>query len=192
MINVNGQDAFSNRSRSGEIALPGQEVVRVSQSLHDLEIEMQTKADILLREFWMKETFPHWEWWLLFALATVPWIIWWKIVDRQRLFEILTYGFLVMTVSVFFDAIGVEFDLWDYKHQIVPLFDVFIVYDFTVMPVLYMLVYQFFNTWKSFIIANVVVSAIFAFISEPLLVWIDFYLLMNWKYIYSFPIYCCR
>lgn len=161
----------------------------MSQSLNDQEILAQSKADKLLREYWLKETFLQWEWWLLLALTTIPWIIWWKIVDRKRLFEILTYGFLVMTVSVIFDAIGVEFDFWEYKPQIVPLFDVFVTYDFSVMPVIYMVVYQFFDNWKSFTIANVVVSAIFAFISEPLLVWMDFYVLFNWKYIYSFPIY---
>lgn len=161
----------------------------MSKSLHNQEIQVQEKADILLRKFWLKETFLHWEWWLLLALTTIPWIIWWKFVDRKRLFEILTYGFLVMTISVIFDAIGVEFELWEYKHQVVPLFDVFITYDITVMPVVYMFVYQFLNTWKLFIIANIAISAIFSFIAEPLLVWMDFYTLFNWKHIYSFPIY---
>nr|WP_315989795.1 CBO0543 family protein [Desulforamulus aquiferis] len=90
---------------------------------------------------------------------------------------------------VIFDAIGVEFDLWDYKYQLVPLFDIFITYDMSIMPVIYMAIYQKFDKWKSFIIANTIVAAIFAFISEPLLVWLDFYLLLKWKYIYSFPIY---
>ncbi|RYD03459.1 hypothetical protein N752_19970 [Desulforamulus aquiferis] len=82
-----------------------------------------------------------------------------------------------------------EFDLWDYKYQLVPLFDIFITYDMSIMPVIYMAIYQKFDKWKSFIIANTIVAAIFAFISEPLLVWLDFYLLLKWKYIYSFPIY---
>jgi hypothetical protein len=161
----------------------------VSESLNDKEVQVQKSADILLRKYWLQETFLHWQWWLLLALTIVPWIIWWKIVDRRRIFEILTYGFLVMTASVVFDAVGVEFDFWEYKYQLVPLLDVFITYDFTVMPVMYMVIYQFIDNWIPFIIANTIVAAVFAFISEPLLVWMDFYLLFNWEYIYSFPIY---
>ncbi|WP_051688101.1 CBO0543 family protein [Desulfofalx alkaliphila] len=157
--------------------------------LHYREIQAQSEADRLLREYWLKETFLHWEWWLMLALTIIPWIIWWKIVDRKRLFEILTYGFFVMMISIILDAVGVEFDLWDYRHRIVPFFDVFVTYDMAVMPVIYMVIYQFFNGWKSFIIASILVSAVFAFISEPLLVWMDLYLLINWSYFYSFPIY---
>ncbi len=158
-------------------------------SLHKQELELQSQADALLREYWLKENFLTWEWWLLVALTIVPWIIWWRFVDRKRIFEILTYGFLVMVVSVFFDAIGVEFDLWDYQYRLIPLFDVMIVYCISVMPVIYMLIYQYYNSWKSFIAANIIVSAVFAFISEPLLVKMGIYIMFKWQHYYSFPIY---
>lgn len=55
-----------------------------------------------------------------------------------------------------------------------------------------MFIYQYFREWKSFIIANVILAAIFTFIAEPITVWLGIYKLDNWKYIYSFPIYILK
>jgi len=153
------------------------------------ESEIQNKADIALRESWKSDILFTWQWWLLLALAIIPWLVWWMLVDRKRIFEILTYGLMIMTVSTLFDAIGVELDLWEYHYQLIPLLDVFIVYDVSVIPVTYMLIYQYFNIWKSFLIANIVLSGIFAFVSEPILKWLNYYQLIEWKYLYSFGIY---
>jgi len=153
------------------------------------EAELQKEADIALRESWINDIVFTWHWWLLVALAIIPWLVWWKFVDRKRIFEILTYGFMVMIVSSLFDAIGVEFDLWEYHYQFIPLLDVFIVYDVSVIPVTYMLIYQYFHTWKSFIISNIAASIIFSFVSELILVWLNYHDLLEWKYFYSFPIF---
>lgn len=110
-------------------------------------------------------------------------------MDRRRIFEIITYGLMVMTLSTLFDAIGVEFDLWEYHYQFVPLLDVFIAYDISVIPVVYMLVYQYFSSWRLFIFSNIFISGLFAFASEPLLKWLGYYQLLEWNYYYSFPIY---
>ena len=152
-------------------------------------VRLQSEADQNLRIYWANETVFTLKWWLLVALSMLPPIIWWKLVDRKRLFEIMTYGLLVAVISGLFDAIGVEGDLWEYKYQIIPLLDVFLVYDISVMPITYMLMYQYFKSWKSFIIAHLVLAFVFAFVAEPFLVWLDVYQMYNWKHIYSFPIY---
>lgn len=153
------------------------------------EAELQSEADKALREGWISDIVFTWHWWLLAALFIVPWLVWWKVVDRKRIFEILTYGFMVMLAASLFDAIGVELDLWEYHYQFIPLLDVFIVYDVSVIPVIYMLIYQYFHTWKSFIISSIVVSAIFSFVAEPILVGLSYHCLLQWEYYYSFPIY---
>ncbi|OPX90081.1 MAG: hypothetical protein A4E53_01296 [Pelotomaculum sp. PtaB.Bin104] len=153
------------------------------------ESELQKEADIALRENWMNDIVFTWHWWLLVALFIIPWLVWWKVVDRKKIFEILTYGFMVMIMSSLFDAIGVENDLWEYHYQFIPLLDVFIVYDVSVIPVTYMLIYQYFSTWKSFTIASIVVSGMFSFVSEPILVWLNYHDLFKWEYFYSFPIF---
>ncbi|MFZ5645410.1 MAG: CBO0543 family protein [Bacillota bacterium] len=157
--------------------------------LYMKEYKLQSEADEVLREYWVTETFLTWQWWLLVALTVLPWLLWLKVVDRKRFFEILTYGMLVKVVATFLDALGVEFDFWDYQIRLIPLFDVFIAYDFSVLPVSYMLVYQYFSSWKSFLLASIALSALFAFIAEPLLVYMNFYHMVKWGHIYSFPFF---
>ncbi|MCL6477687.1 MAG: hypothetical protein K6T65_04655 [Peptococcaceae bacterium] len=101
----------------------------------------------------------------------------------------LTYGFMVALTAMSFDAVGVEFDFWEYHYQLFPLLDILIVYDNSVLAVTYMLVYQYVHTWKTFIVIHVVIALIFAFVAEPALVRLDYYQLLKWKFICSFPVY---
>src|SRR5699024_12798695 len=55
--------------------------------------------------------------------------------------------------------------------------------------ILNMFLYQLFPKWKSYMIASIVLALIGTFIVEPLFAWGDIYILHEWKYIYSFPIY---
>jgi len=151
--------------------------------------DLQSAADATGREFWFNNVVFSYQWWLLVAVAIIPYIVWWKIVDRRRLFEITTYGLLVALLSGLLDAIGVETDAWDYKYDLIPLLDVFIAYDIAVLPVSYMVIYQYFTKWQPFIIAHIILAFVFAFGAEPLLMWLDIYQMIQWKHIYSVPGY---
>jgi hypothetical protein len=150
---------------------------------------LQSAADEAGRDFWFNNVVFSNQWWLLVVVTIAPYIVWWKIVDRRRFFEIITYGLLVALFAGLLDAIGVETDAWEYKYDLIPLLDVFITYDITVLPVSYMLIYQYFPKWQSFAIAHIVISFLFAFVAEPLLIWLDVYQLIAWKHIYSVPGY---
>lgn len=153
------------------------------------EFKIQSQSDKMLHKIWFDEMLFTWQWWLLLVVFLVPWIVWWKLVDKKRIFEILTYGLMVTLMSISFDAIGVEFDFWEYHYQLIPLLDVLIVFDISILTVTYMLFYQYTQSWKWFIAGHIVIAGIFAFMAEPALVYMGFYQLLKWKYIYSFPIY---
>lgn len=147
---------------------------------------IQSAADEAGRNNWLHEVVFTYQWWILVSMAVIPWLVWWKLVDRKRFFELLSYGLLVTIFAGLLDAIGVETDAWDYKYDFVPLLDVFIVYDISVLPVVYMLVYQYCQTWRSFAIAHIVVSFIAAFLFEPLFIRLDIYHPAQWEHSYSF------
>lgn len=104
---------------------------------------------------------------------------------QKRIFEIVTYGFFVTAVGVIGDAIGVSLMLWHYPNTLLPVSQIAEVHTIQ-MPIIYMLVYQYFHSWKSFIIASAINAFVFAFMLEPLLVWLQIYELHGWKHIYSF------
>ena len=158
-------------------------------SIFEETYNLQSAADAAGRDFWFNNVVFTYQWWLVVAITIIPFIVWWKIVDRRRFFEITTYGLLVALLSGLLDAIGVETDAWEYKYDLIPLLDVFIAYDITVLPVSFMVIYQHFPKWRSFAIAHIIVAFIFAFGAEPFLIRLDIYQIINWKHIYSVPGY---
>lgn len=153
------------------------------------ESEIQSQADKLLHKNWLEYMIFTWQWWLLLFVMVAPWVVWWKLADKKRILELLTYGLMVTMLSMSFDAIGVEYDFWEYDYQLIPLLDVLIVFDISVVTVTYMLVYQYIKSWGWFIAVHLVVAGAFAFLAEPALVRLGYYRLLSWKFFYSFPIY---
>lgn len=53
-------------------------------------------------------------------------------------------------------------------------------------PIVHLLVYQYTSSWKSFSVANTFVSLFFAFVVQPISVWMGIVWLGGWTYLYSF------
>lgn len=140
-------------------------------------------------EHWLYNDLFRGNWWLNLVLTFVPWIIWWKIVDKEKVFQILTYGLLVSILSILLDIIGVNLVWWGYPDKLLPMVPPVFPIDITIVPIINMLLYQYFPTWKSFLKAKIVVAAAYSFIFEPVLVKMNLYALHTWKHWYSFPTY---
>jgi hypothetical protein len=147
------------------------------------------KLGDMRHEYWLHETLFSWEWFFLIALIVVPWIIWCFVVNKRRIHEILLYGMIVILISITLDDLGVEMDLWSYPYLLAGIFPRMNPVDLAVMPVTYMIIYQYFSHWKSFIIAHIVLAAVASFVIEPLFHWMGIYILNKWTYLCSFPIY---
>jgi hypothetical protein len=152
-------------------------------------IDTQNKSILLQFEHWCRFELFSFQFWLLLAMLIIPWIIWVRLADKKRLAEIFIYGLLVMTVVTFLDEFGCQLNLWEYYIDIEPYFPRLIPMNFSMLPVWYMLVYQYACRWKSFLLANFFSAAFFTFVGEPMLVALKIYVLFTWKHIYSFPIY---
>jgi hypothetical protein len=140
-------------------------------------------------DFWLDETVWHWQWWLMAALFFLPWIVWWKLVDKRRITEILLLGMTILITASLLDELGTELQLWYYPFMPIPLYPQLVPVNFTVLPITYMLIYQFTPKWRSYIAATIIMATINSGIGEPFLSYIGIYKLIHWKYIYSFPIY---
>lgn len=152
-------------------------------------IELMRILSAKRNEYWLQDVFLTYQWWFLVSITIVPWVIWWKLVDKKRVIEILLYGTLISVYSILLDDIGSHFLLWIYQFQLVPISPRLNPIDLSIMPVTYMLVYQFLKKWKSFLIAQTVLAFGAAFIAEPLFSKMKIYHILNWKLIYSFIIY---
>ncbi|WP_456276357.1 CBO0543 family protein [Bacillus sp. AK128] len=155
-----------------------EEIIRLKLKLRDLSIE-----------HWLTETLFSFNWWLLLISSLIFFIIWIKLLDKRRIIEISAFGLLIGTITFLLDIIGVSLVAWSYPDQLIPLINSIFEIHKIHLPIIYMIIYQYYNTWKSFLIALMVSSFVFSFILEPITVWLGIYEIYHWNYLYSFPIY---
>lgn len=140
-------------------------------------------------EYWLQTNIHSWQWYVLLAMLIIPYIIWWKLVDKKRLLPIVAMGLMVMTTSNWMDQVGSELGWWYYPYKTLPVFPQMIPVNYSMLPVGYMLLYQYFVPWRSYLVAATVMTAIMTWVSEPVVHWMGIYVLVSWKYSFSFPVY---
>lgn len=138
---------------------------------------------------WFDTDFNTFGWWLQLLLAVFSIMVWWKIMNKKRLMELIFYSFTIMTITIWFDEVGYEIGLWYYPIDLIPVFPPATAIDYFMLPIMYGIVYQYCRSWKTFIIATCLLSGVFSFILEPLLEKFGFYVPIKWNHYYSFPIY---
>ncbi|HYK73705.1 MAG TPA: CBO0543 family protein, partial [Pseudoneobacillus sp.] len=148
-------------------------------------IEIKRKLKELRNEHWLNEAFLSFNWCFLLLITILPWLIWWKFVDKKFLYRIICYGAFVSIFSILLDDIGSYYLLWIYQYQLVPITPRLNPIDLSVMPVTYMFVYQYFKKWKTFAIAQTILAFGAAFLCEPIFIWMDIYKPINWKLTFS-------
>jgi hypothetical protein len=140
-------------------------------------------------ENWRAEDFLTGKWWLMLAVLVIPWIVWWFIVDKRRTYQLLTFGLFVSMIMSVVDIIGVETGLYFYPYKLIPFAPRLLEFTLGLLPVSYMLLYQYFPKWRPFTIALTVASAASAFIAEPIAAALGMYEMIRWNYLYSFIVY---
>lgn len=156
----------------------------------DEVVSAEKKYYELLQNHWKHYEFLTYSWWFLVILTIIPPLIWWILLDKQRSFEVITYGLFLGMIATILDSIGSINFLWVYPVRLTPYFyPQYYPYDVSLVIIPFMLVYQKFPTIKKFTISVVLVSAFIAFLAEPFMAWIGVYEQLKWEHIYSFFIY---
>ncbi|MBP2634639.1 MAG: hypothetical protein H6Q72_546 [Firmicutes bacterium] len=163
-------------------------MVQVPESAEKIRQMHETFTQVRM-EVWLTDNLWHWQWWVLIAIFFLPWIVWWKLVDKSRIIEIFLFGMIMLITAGWMDEIGTELQWWYYPVKVIPWYPQLVPVNYTVLPVTYMLIYQYFSKWRSYVTAMMVMAAVYSWIAEPLLSYMGIYKLIIWKYSYSFPIY---
>jgi hypothetical protein len=140
-------------------------------------------------EYWLSESLFTFNWWFLLVTTILFFAIWVYLLDKKRILEISAFGLLIGTIAFILDTIGSNMVLWSYPDSVFPIISPILEIHKFHMPIIYMIVYQYFQPWKGYLTALIISAAVFAFIFEPITVWLGIYVIYQWKYVYSFPIY---
>ncbi len=127
-------------------------------------------------------------WWFVIATIAVAYVVWWKYVDKSRLTQILLFGSFIAVFRVIMDDAGSSLALWVYSVKPLPLGQALFLNDLTLVPLGFMLVYQYCQTWKKFILWSIIVEIGFSFVFLPLLVSLDILRMYSWQYHFTFVI----
>jgi hypothetical protein len=158
------------------------------EELFDLLKEKQEELGQLRWEYWREYVFLSFAWWFLIVSLVIFLLLWWHYVDRSRLKDILLFGMSLLVLTIFLDILGSELNLWDYPAMVLPWGARLICVDL-IIPLGFMVVFQLTDRWLTFIMGSFAVAGVYAFILEPIAIWIDVYDPIVWKFWYSFPIY---
>jgi len=153
------------------------------------DVEIQKYLTSLHLERWLRDDVFQLKWWVLLCLILAVLFVWWNRLDKSRLPETCLYAALTAIMAMGIFEWGEELTLWDFPIDIIALFPPLSSINLISLPLIYSLTYQHFRTWKSFIPASVIITAVICFIIEPILAQAGLYQLLKWKYYYSFPVY---
>jgi len=148
--------------------------------------KMGSKYHSLQTDIWLHHDLFSFGWISIVIINIVFLILFILLIDRYRTL-LISFAFTVSFVIVGIgNEIGSYFDFWSYPHQFLVFTHRFNAVDFSVMPVMMALIYQYFSKWKPYFVATVIMSAIICFIGVPIFVILRLYKLENWNYFYSF------
>ncbi|MDY0944034.1 CBO0543 family protein [Priestia megaterium] len=150
---------------------------------------LQDKIAELDIKYWLHDEFLTGSWWLLLVFLILPWIIWSIFLNRKQILETLLFGTFIIIITFLLDLIGIMFRFWGYITQFLPIYPGALPFDFSMVPVTFMFLYQYFRTWRSFIVSLICMASAFSFIGEPFSIWAHLVIYIKWKYIYSFIYY---
>lgn len=133
-------------------------------------------------DYWQQySNFGTWQFWLALAMAVLPLVLLYFVIDRRKAFHIGFFGFNVHVWFHYIDTYGVRNGLWDYPYQIIPVAAINFALDASLIPVLFMLLYQWtINHNKNYYVYLICLSIVLSFIFKPLLSALDFLELHKW------------
>ncbi|GAA0593423.1 hypothetical protein GCM10009001_06990 [Virgibacillus siamensis] len=152
-------------------------------------LETQEKYGRLIQQHYFEDVLFSFQWWFLLIIFILVWAVWMIVSDKRRLNTILLAGFFPTVMATIMDEIGLLLHLWSYSYHLLPFTVESYSINFSIIPVGYMLLYQYARKWKTFLIILAVLTAFAVIVAEPVFEFLGIYNLHTWKHVYSAPIY---
>ncbi|WP_426449686.1 CBO0543 family protein [Paenibacillus sp. S-38] len=110
------------------------------------------------------------------ALLAVPLLALFLYIDRGKAFLLGFYGFCVHMLFTYIDVYGIMHGLWIYPYKAVPFLSVNLPLDTSLIPVLYLFMYQWtINFGKNYYIYGTALCLFLSFLFKPAMVAFDLF-----------------
>jgi len=145
------------------------------------------------------QSYQHWVsaevftvgWFVMIGVLLVTYAIWFKLVDKSRIRDLLLLGSLL---AVGFGVVGIilgdNYGFWDFHIRPVPMTTTLFTVSYTIGPILYMMVAQYTTSWKSYLIWSSIGTAVITFGLLPIYGMLGIVTLHNnYNFFYNFIYY---
>lgn len=106
--------------------------------------QLAKMADQISSAYWKSYAgFSTWQFWLNIAFLLVPLIILLKCINRDNIFRILFFGFTIHALMNYIDGIVLAKGYVFHPYPLVPLIDINLSINTSLIPVTFMLFYQY-------------------------------------------------
>lgn len=121
------------------------------------------------------------------SLVALSYLLCFSLFDKRRLSQLFLFGSLLTVGASVYETIGVNFVLWVCATPIFPIIPCLFVPYLTILPVYYMLIFQYTATWRQFSLWNLVAVSIFSLVLQPIFIHSNIVRLDNWQAVYHMP-----
>ncbi|MEH7249348.1 CBO0543 family protein [Neobacillus niacini] len=140
------------------------------EALNKLIKEQQEGARNWLHYWQEYSAFDTWQFWFQLILFVAPLVILFFTIDWKRALQLGFYGFNVHVWFGYFDAFGSSQTFWTYPYKMIPFVPHSFGLDASMVPVLFLLVYQWtINNKKNYYLYTLLLSLFLSFIVKPLM-----------------------
>lgn len=124
-----------------------------------------------------------WQFWVVVGVFIIPLLALVFLLDRQKAFRIGFFGLIIHVTATYIDLYGTTHRMWEYPYKIAPFPPVSFGLDASLIPVSYMLLYQWtIRQKKNYYLFSILLSVAFALLFKPLISWLGLFKLVEWNY----------
>jgi len=154
-----------------------------------LEMIYQARATLheLILAKWLAEDVFSLRWWSMVILVALSYWVCFSLFDKRRMSKLFLFGSLLTVGASVYETVGVNFLLWVCATPIFPIIPCLFVPYLTILPVYYMLIFQYTSTWRQFSLWNLIAVSIFSFVLIPSFIHFRIVRLDNWHAVYHMP-----
>jgi hypothetical protein len=138
--------------------------------------------------YWkMYSSLSTWRYWVNVIIFVLPLIVLVFKLDKSKAYRIGFYGFVIHVTATYIDLYGITHKMWEYPYQIFTFPPVNFGLDASLIPVSYMLVYQWtLNRNKNYYLYTTILGVVIAFVLKPLTVYLDLFHVVDSNYFQVF------
>ena len=147
---------------------------------------MRKESADALMDYWLQHNiYESFEFWLLVALFLFPLVLLAFKIDKRHIFMVGFFGFSVHVLSLYMNVVGINKGFWNFPIPVLPFLPA-VAFDASLVPITYMLVFQWTNNnKKNYYLFAIITSMFFAVILEPILLQMEIFKLYgNINYIH--------